>query len=212
MESIFSRKKNTCKWYKTCLSLLRRLKSMLSAVSHEPEHSFYLVMCEWEAHHRLPQMFAHRSIHPQVEESRSHYSLSGQSSLLKIQRSGCDSRRYQIFCEVVFVERGPLSLVSTTEELLRRKSSGPGLQSRTYGYRYPSCWPRDTPHWCDACFTITRVMFSCSVFFLRRQCFLKYAMVYYSNNKTNSMVWVREQTIPSERPLLVIEAIANFCR
>jgi hypothetical protein len=40
---------------------------------------------------------------------------------------GFDSRRYQIFWEVVGLERGPLSLVSTTEELLGRKSSGFGL-------------------------------------------------------------------------------------
>jgi hypothetical protein len=35
-----------------------------------------------------------------------------------------DSLRYQIFWEVVGLERGPLSLVSTTEELLGRESSG----------------------------------------------------------------------------------------
>jgi hypothetical protein len=42
---------------------------------------------------------------------------SGQSSWLQIQRSGFDSRRYQIFWEVVGLERGLLSLMSTTEEL-----------------------------------------------------------------------------------------------
>jgi hypothetical protein len=31
-------------------------------------------------------------------------------------------------------------------------------------------------------------------------------------NKTNSMVWVRERTIPTERPPLVGEVIANFCQ
>jgi hypothetical protein len=31
------------------------------------------------------------------------------------------------------LERGPLSLVSTTEELLERKSSGFGPESREYG-------------------------------------------------------------------------------
>jgi hypothetical protein len=36
-----------------------------------------------------------------------------------------DSRRYQIFWEVVGLERGPLSLVSTTEELLDRKVAAP---------------------------------------------------------------------------------------
>jgi hypothetical protein len=34
---------------------------------------------------------------------------------------------YQIFWEVVDLERGPLSLVSTTEELLGRNSSCSGL-------------------------------------------------------------------------------------
>jgi hypothetical protein len=31
------------------------------------------------------------------------------------------------------------------------------------------------------------------------------------SNLTNSMVWVRERTIPTERPPLVGEVIANFC-
>jgi hypothetical protein len=62
----------------------------------------------------------------------------GQSSWLQIQSSGFDSRRYQILCEVVGLERGPLSLVSTTEELLERKSNGSGLESREYGRRDPS--------------------------------------------------------------------------
>jgi hypothetical protein len=37
-----------------------------------------------------------------------------------------DFRRYQIFWEVVALERGPLSLVSITEELREWKSSGSG--------------------------------------------------------------------------------------
>jgi hypothetical protein len=41
--------------------------------------------------------------------------------------SGFDSRRYQIFWEVVGLELGLLSLVSTTEELLGRKSRGSGI-------------------------------------------------------------------------------------
>jgi hypothetical protein len=45
----------------------------------------------------------------------------------------------------VGLERGPLSLVSTIEELLERKSSGSDLEIREYGHRDPSCWPRDTP-------------------------------------------------------------------
>jgi hypothetical protein len=69
---------------------------------------------------------------------------TGQSSCLQIQRSWFDSRRYQIFWEVVGLEQGPLSLVSTTEELLGRKGSGSGLKSREYGRRDPSRWPRGT--------------------------------------------------------------------
>jgi hypothetical protein len=74
--------------------------------------------------------------------SRSPLWSSGQSSWLQIQSSGLDSRRYQIFGEVVGLERGPLSLVSTTEELLGRKSSGSGLESREYCHKDPSRWPR----------------------------------------------------------------------
>jgi hypothetical protein len=72
---------------------------------------------------------------------------SSQSSWLQIQKSGFDSRRYQISWEVVGLDRGPFSLVSTmctTEELLERKSSGSGLESREYGRRDPSRWPRST--------------------------------------------------------------------
>jgi hypothetical protein len=60
------------------------------------------------------------------------------SSWLQIQRSGFDSRRYQIFCEVVGLERGPLSLVSTNEELLGRNIGGSGLEIREYVRRDPS--------------------------------------------------------------------------
>jgi hypothetical protein len=38
----------------------------------------------------------------------------------------------------VGLERGSLSLVSTTEKLLGRKSSGSGLENREYGRRDPS--------------------------------------------------------------------------
>jgi hypothetical protein len=42
------------------------------------------------------------------------------------------------------LERGPLGLVSTTEELLGRNSSGFGLESRECGRRDSSRWPRGT--------------------------------------------------------------------
>jgi hypothetical protein len=44
----------------------------------------------------------------------------------------------------VGLERGPLSLMSTTEELLGRNSSVSGLENRDYGRGDPLRWPRDT--------------------------------------------------------------------
>jgi hypothetical protein len=49
---------------------------------------------------------------------------SGQSSWLQIRRPGFDSRHNQKKKEVG-LQRGPLSLVSTTEELLDRKVAAP---------------------------------------------------------------------------------------
>jgi hypothetical protein len=69
---------------------------------------------------------------------------SGQSSWLQIQRSWFDSRRYHIFWDVVGLERGPLSLVSTIAELLGRKTSSSHLGTREYGRREPSRWPCGT--------------------------------------------------------------------
>jgi hypothetical protein len=57
---------------------------------------------------------------------------------------GFDSRRYKIFWEVVVLERGPLSLVSTIEELLGRNSRGFGLENREYDRGDPFRWSRDT--------------------------------------------------------------------
>jgi hypothetical protein len=43
----------------------------------------------------------------------------------------------------VGLERDALSLASTIEELLGRKSCGSGLESRDYGRGDPLCWPHD---------------------------------------------------------------------
>jgi hypothetical protein len=43
----------------------------------------------------------------------------------------------------VGLKRGPLNLVSTSKELLERKSSGFCLESREYGRRDPSRWSLD---------------------------------------------------------------------
>jgi hypothetical protein len=66
---------------------------------------------------------------------------SGQSSWLQIQRSQVQFPALQNFWEVVGLEQGLLSLVSTIEELLEIKSSCTGLEIREYGHRDPSRWP-----------------------------------------------------------------------
>jgi hypothetical protein len=48
---------------------------------------------------------------------------SDQSTWLQIRRPGSDSRHYKK--KIVGLELGPLSLVSTTEELLDRKVTAP---------------------------------------------------------------------------------------
>jgi hypothetical protein len=57
---------------------------------------------------------------------------------------GFDSRRYQIFWEVVGLEQGSLSLVRIIEELLEWKSSGSGQENGINGWGDPLRWPRDT--------------------------------------------------------------------
>jgi hypothetical protein len=58
---------------------------------------------------------------------------------------GFDSRRYQIFCLAVGLERGPLSLVRINEELLERKVAARFIKLRFTTVRDPPRWPRDTP-------------------------------------------------------------------
>jgi hypothetical protein len=62
---------------------------------------------------------------------------SGQSSWLQVRRPGFDSRHYQKK-KVVGLERGPLSLVSTTEELLERSSENTAVGIRHADHVTPS--------------------------------------------------------------------------
>jgi hypothetical protein len=62
----------------------------------------------------------YRVVDCDCKENRSQYFGGASFTDLQIHRSGFDSRRYHIFW-VVGLERGPLSLVSTIEELLGRK-------------------------------------------------------------------------------------------
>jgi hypothetical protein len=69
---------------------------------------------------------------------------SGQNSWLHIQRIRVWFPALTVFWEVVGLEQGSLSLVSTIEELLIRNSSGSGLENQEYSRRNPSHWPRST--------------------------------------------------------------------
>jgi hypothetical protein len=60
----------------------------------------------------------------EVLKLRSPLWSSGDSSWLQIRRPGIDSQHYQKK-KLVGLERGPISLVSTTEELLDRKVAAP---------------------------------------------------------------------------------------
>jgi hypothetical protein len=55
---------------------------------------------------------------------------------------GFDSRRYQIFWQVVRLEWGPLSFANTIQELIWRKSSCSVLETREYGRGDQLRWPR----------------------------------------------------------------------
>jgi hypothetical protein len=57
---------------------------------------------------------------------------------------GFDSRRYQIFWEVVGLERGPLSLMRIIEELLEWTSSGFGPETEINGHGDSLRWQHDT--------------------------------------------------------------------
>jgi hypothetical protein len=100
-----------------------------------------------------------------VEKRRPHLWSSGQSSWLQTHRSWFDFRRYQVFWEVMGLERGPLSLVSTIKELLGRKNCGFGQESGEYGRRDPSRWPSLTSValvCTDSANRLTLVSISCS--------------------------------------------------
>jgi hypothetical protein len=74
-----------------------------------------------------------------------HFSISSTDRLwgLAVIVSGYRSRgSSSIPGATRFSDKGPLSLLSTIEELLARKSSGSGLEIREYGRRDPSRWPR----------------------------------------------------------------------
>jgi hypothetical protein len=71
------------------------------------------------------------------------YKLSLQQPDYSDEISGLANLVPIVFWKLVGLERGPLSL-ERTEELLGRSSSGSGLESREYGRKDSSRWPRGT--------------------------------------------------------------------
>jgi hypothetical protein len=63
---------------------------------------------------------------------------------LVVRGPGFDFRRYQIFWEIVGLERGPLSFARIIEELLERKVAAPVLKTEINGRGLSLRWPRDT--------------------------------------------------------------------
>jgi hypothetical protein len=57
---------------------------------------------------------------------------------------GFDSRRYQIFWEVVGLEQGPLRLVRITEKYLKENVAAPVQKTEINGRGYSLRWQRDT--------------------------------------------------------------------
>jgi hypothetical protein len=74
-----------------------------------------------------------------------HYDLVVRVPGYRTRGPGFDSRRYHNLWEVVGLEWGPIRLVSTIEELLKRKSSGYGLENREFDCRDPPRWLLGTP-------------------------------------------------------------------
>jgi hypothetical protein len=66
---------------------------------------------------------------------------------------GLDFLLYQIFWDVMGLERGPLSLMCTIEELLGRKSSSSGLENRDYSHWGPAALT--TQHHCPQKLVLT---------------------------------------------------------
>jgi hypothetical protein len=94
----------------------------------ELERGFLMTDSEFLSSNIKPT-FSRQSAHRLllIVQSRPPLWFSGQNFWLQIRRSWFDSQRYQIFCKVLCLERGQLSLMSTTEELRERKNSSSGL-------------------------------------------------------------------------------------
>jgi hypothetical protein len=79
-----------------------------------------------------------------IEESRPRLRSSGHGSWLQIHRSGLDSRCYQIFWEVVGLERSPLSSWVQLRSCLKQKETALFQKREITTVEDPSRWLRYT--------------------------------------------------------------------
>jgi hypothetical protein len=63
---------------------------------------------------------------------------------IKSQQAYCNQYTFTVYLRTLSTTVGPLSLVSTIEEILGRKGSGSSLENWEYGRRDPSRWKRGT--------------------------------------------------------------------
>jgi hypothetical protein len=109
----------------------------------EPDNSF--VACYWfisrDRWNQCPPSHSYCKIHCNIILHDHLCGLVVRVSDYRSRDTGFDSRRFQIFWEVMGLERGPLSLVRITEELLEFKFSGSGSRKSSGD---PLRWPRDT--------------------------------------------------------------------
>jgi hypothetical protein len=130
--------------YDMSICIFKALQNCVNWFTDYSNMIFLLILCTILICWRFIQLNTKMYIGESVNQVWPPLWSSSQSSWLQIQWSGFDSRRYQIFWVVAVLERGLLSLVSTTEELLGRNSSSSGLENREYGCRDLLHWPRDT--------------------------------------------------------------------
>jgi hypothetical protein len=119
----------------------------------------------------------------------------------------------QIIWEVLDLEQGPLSLVSTIEELLGRKSSGSGLENREYGRRDPLCWSRNT--FCPQKLALTSLTSGgCSVGIVRSRAnghgVCLFAFVDSSSLESNAWLWVKQLSSDSLICDMCIRSVKNL--
>jgi hypothetical protein len=120
-----------CKWNGILLTRLCAYLVLAVAWNYYCCHCLLLSRTEVIQYHFIYWIVCIRALAILLEFTRCSLWSSGQSFWLQIQRSRFDSRHYQIFWKVMGLEQGLLSLMSTIEELLGRKSSGSGQSETT---------------------------------------------------------------------------------